>query len=612
MPYTDLKSQIKQAPESPGVYKMSDASRKILYVGKARNLRKRLTSYLRSGLDRKTQVLLGQVTSLEVTLSGSESEALLLEWELIKAHRPRYNILLKDDKSYPYLYFSTDHSSPRIDFYRGVKKDKGRYFGPYPSSGSVRENITLLQKLFKLRTCQDHVFKSRSRPCLQYQIGRCSAPCVNKVSNKAYQEQVNNALLFLEGKNDTVIANITEKMQACAGEKNYEEARVYRDQISHLRALQRSPDAKGTARSVDAIAVAMLGARAIVSVISVRDGRLVGGRLHKPQLSGFEVKEDDILLAFLSQYYLSDVRQTDLPEVLLLATLLPEKTCLEEALSSRWKKKLRVKDNRFSVEHEKEWVDLTKANAAEGLSQWLHAQESVRDQLLKIQALLKLPDSPSLIECFDVSHTGGDQTVASCVVFDGLQMNRQAYRRFNISTKHVAGDDYAAMKEALLRRYKRVLKEQKRLPDVILVDGGKGQLKQAAEVTEELAISGVVLMGISKGPARTEGQEKFFVWRDGAAVSLAVAFSDSSRELFQLIRDEAHRFAITGHRARRSATRIRSTLEDLPGIGKKRRQLLLQHFGGLAELKQASVEQIASVPGIGSALAASIFKALHA
>jgi excinuclease ABC subunit C len=607
--YTDLKGQIQEAPKSPGIYKMADTNEKILYVGKARNLRKRLLSYLRSGLDKKTQLLLGQVASFEVTLASSESEALLLEWELIKEYRPRYNILLKDDKSYPYLFFSTEHASPRIDFVRGPKKEKGRYFGPYPSSGSVRENITLLQKIFKLRTCQDSVFKSRTRPCLQHQIDRCSAPCVAKIKETDYRGQVDNALLFLEGKDDAVIANITEKMQASAKEKQYEQAKLYRDQVSHLRGLQRSPDAKGLGRSMDAIAVSVLAARAVVSVISIRDGRLVGGRLHKPVLSGFESDKETVLAAFLSQYYLNDVRATDIPQSILLATCLKDKECLEQAFSAKWKKKIKIKDNRFSAE--KEWVDLTAANADEGLSQWLHAQESVRQQLQKTQALLGLPEPPALIECFDVSHTGGDQTVASCVVFEGLQMNRKSYRRFNISTKQAAGDDYAAMKEALLRRYKRRLKEQKKLPDIVVVDGGKGQLKQAAEVMDELAITGIVLLGIAKGPARTEGQEKFFRWA-GQAEKLAVAFSDPSRELFQLIRDEAHRFAITGHRARRSSTRIRSTLEDLPGVGKKRRQILLEHFGGLAELKQASAEEIAGVPGIGASLAASIFAALHA
>lgn len=610
MAYTDLKSQIQESPESPGVYQMFSESGKVLYVGKARNLKKRLTSYLRSGLDQKTQVLLGQVESLSVTLCSSESAALLLEWELIKEHQPRYNILLKDDKSYPYLYFSTQHRAPRMDFRRGLKKEKGRYFGPYPSSGSVRENIVLLQKIFKIRTCQDSVFNNRSRPCLQYQINRCSAPCVRKIKDVDYQEQVGDALLFLEGNDNAVIQKITDKMQYASKAHQYEQAMLCRDQIAQLRALQRSPDAKGLSRSMDAVAVAYLGARAIVSVIVVRDGRLVGGRLYKPQLSGFESNHEDILLAFLSQYYLNDVRVTDLPQAILLAHAIEDKLCLQQVLNERWKKKIKIKDTRFA--DEKEWVELSKANAKEGLSQWLHEQDSVLKQLQEIQKLLKLPESPKLIECFDVSHTGGGETVSSCVVFAGLQMNRKAYRRFNISAKVTAGDDYAAMKEALMRRYKRVLKEQKQLPDIVLIDGGKGQLRQAAEVMEELAITGVELLGIAKGPARTEGQEQFFVWKNGSAARLSVAFSNPSRELFQLIRDEAHRFAITGHRARRSSTRIRSTLEDLPGIGKKRRQLLLQHFGGLAELRQASVEQIASVPGIGQSLAAEIFKALHA
>ena len=609
MAYVDLKKQIQEAPESPGVYKMSDQNSKILYVGKARNLRKRLSSYLSLGQDQKTQMLLSQVELLEVTLCSSESAALLLEWELVKEHMPRYNILLKDDKSYPYLYFSTQHPSPRMDFYRGVKKNQGRYFGPYPSSGSVRENITLLQKIFKIRTCQDSVFSHRSRPCLQYQIARCSAPCVGKISAQEYQDQVIDAVLFLEGNDDAVIKKITQKMQIASQDKAYEKAKIYRDQVAQLRALQRSPDAKGLARSLDAIAVSILGARAIVSVIVIREGRLIGSRLYKPQLSGFEVGVEDVLEAFLSQYYLSDIRETDMPPFILLASEITNKICLEQAFSLKWKKKITIKDRRFLIE--KEWVELSQANAKEGLTQWLHAQESVRDQLQKIKTLLKLSELPKRIECFDVSHTGGGETVASCVVFDGLQMDRKAYRRFNISTQHVASDDYAAMKEALARRYRQVLKEQRALPDIIVVDGGKGQLKQAAQVMQDLAITSVELLGIAKGPDRTQGQEQFFHWQ-GSAKQLPIPFSNSARELFQAIRDEAHRFAITGHRARRSSIRIRSTLEDLPGIGKKRRQLLLEYFGGLVELKQASVEQIAAVKGIGSALAVTIFAALHA
>lgn len=609
MAYVDLKTQVQQAPQSPGVYKMADVNGKILYVGKARNLRKRLISYLRAGLDLKTQTLLGQVESLQTTLCNSESAALLLEWELIQAHMPRYNIVFKDNKSYPYLYFSTEHPMPRMDFVRGLRKKTGRYFGPYPSAGSARENITLLQKIFKIRTCQDSVFNNRSRPCLQYQINRCSGPCVGKVSEEAYREQVQEALLFLEGQDEAVIGKITEKMRRASQVHHYELAKIYRDQVAHLRALQRSPDAKGLGRSMDALAVAMLGARAMISVIVVRDGRLVGGSLFKPQLSGFEADPADVLAAFLPQYYLNDVRATDLPDTILLATPIKDKTCLQQALSDHWKRKIGIKDSRFAAE--KEWVELSAANVKEGLSQWLHAQESVQNQLQKIQSLVKLVEPPRLIECFDVSHTGGGETVASCVVFSGLQMDPKAYRRFNISQELIAGDDYAAMKEALRRRYQRQLKEQRPLPDIILVDGGKGQLRQAADVMHELAIAGVELLGISKGPKRTQGQEQYFHWRS-EAVQLAVGFGNPARELLQLIRDEAHRFAITGHRSRRAATRIRSTLEDLPGVGKKRRQLLLQHFGGLDELKQASVDQIASVPGMGPCLAKVIFKALHA
>jgi excinuclease ABC subunit C len=406
-----------------------------------------------------------------------------------------------------------------------------------------------------------------------------------------------------------VIKKITQKMQIASQDKAYEKAKIYRDQVAQLRALQRSPDAKGLARSLDAIAVSILGARAIVSVIVIREGRLIGSRLYKPQLSGFEVGVEDVLEAFLSQYYLSDIRETDMPPFILLASEITNKICLEQAFSLKWKKKITIKDRRFLIE--KEWVELSQANAKEGLTQWLHAQESVRDQLQKIKILLKLSELPKRIECFDVSHTGGGETVASCVVFDGLQMDRKAYRRFNISTQHVASDDYAAMKEALARRYRQVLKEQRVLPDIIVVDGGKGQLKQAAQVMQDLAITGVELLGIAKGPDRTQGQEQFFHWQ-GSAKQLPIPFSNSARELFQAIRDEAHRFAITGHRARRSSIRIRSTLEDLPGIGKKRRQLLLEYFGGLVELKQASVEQIAAVKGIGSALAVTIFAALHA
>lgn len=610
MGFHELKPQIQQAPDSPGVYRMLDNKGAVIYVGKARNLKKRLKSYLSSGLDNKTQALLTRVVTLETTLTSSESEALLLEAETIKRLKPRYNILLKDDKSYPYLYFSTNHDYPRVDFIRGEKKKDGRYFGPYPSAGSVRENITLVQKLFKIRTCRDSYFNSRTRPCLQYQIGRCTAPCVQRVSQDDYKGQVSRALLFLEGKNEAVIESIQADMQQASAAREYEKASQLRDQIAHLRMLQRSPSDEADHQDMDIIAVTQKDGRAVVAVLVLRGGRLMGGRTYRPKLAARAVNDDEVMSAFVMQYYLNEVRGSDLPSRVLLSMSLGDRQCIEQALRHRWSCKVRVVDRNLGRDNS--WVQLAMDNATANLKQWVASGDQVRAELSSLSELLGLSESPECIDCFDVSHTQGEATVASCVVFRGLQMERKLYRRFNISQAVQAGDDYAAMREALQRRYKKLAESDHELPDIVLIDGGAGQLRQAAAVVDDLSLSGITLLGISKGPERNAGQERYWVWVDGSAEVLPVALGNPARRLLQQIRDEAHRFAITGHRKQRDKSRVRSTLEDIPGVGKKRRQVLLQHFGGMAELRKASAEEIASVPGIGAALAVIIFNALHA
>lgn len=603
---TDLKEKVKKLSTRPGIYQMLNARGVILYVGKARNLKSRVGSYFRKNLDSaKTAALMSQVADFEVTITGSENEALLLESNLIKKHRPRYNVLLRDDKSYPYLYLSTHQDFPRLDFYRGAKSLPGRYFGPYPNAGAVRENLALIQKLFKLRQCSDSFFRSRSRPCLQYQIKRCTAPCVSYVTKSEYQVQVAHAILFLEGKNSKIIDALTQKMEAASQALEYEQAAHYRDQLIRLRKLTTKQYITGDKGDIDVIGAAQKMGNVAVSILFIRKGRLIGHRAFFPNTPAGTTLQH-ALNEFIPQYYLSPLRGDAVVERVVMSELLPDRVWIQNALRERLGHKFSITDRR--LEKYRRWQALAKTNAEFALSQHLTEKSSVINRLSALQTALKLPNPISRIECFDVSHTQGELTVASCVVYGEQGALNKDYRRFNI--KGIApGDDYAALNQALKRRYIRLKEEGQALPDMIIIDGGKGQLKQAIDVLEELQVSGVVLLAVAKGPSRKPGFEQLFLAGNEQAIRLP---DDSlALHLIQFIRDEAHRFAITAHRAKRAKKRAKSPLENIEGIGAKRRRDLLRYFGGLQELQKANIAEIAKVPGISEKLAKKIYDTLH-
>lgn len=599
--------EMDQFPINPGIYQMLSVDGTILYVGKARNLRKRLESYFRvTGLPVKTEVLMRQVHDIKTIITANDTEAFLLESNLIKEYRPRYNVLLRDDKSYPYLYLSTHEAVPRLDFYRGTRKEKGRYFGPYPTVGAVRDNLALLQKLFRVRQCSDTFFKNRSRPCLQYQIKRCTAPCVKFALEEEYAQQIEHVILFLEGKSSEVIEQMELQMDKASLQRDYERAAYYRDQIVQLRKLQETQCISGEGGNIDVIAVSINQSVAAVSVLFIRQGLMLGKKVYFPQL-GIASSISEVLSAFITQYYLNEDRlERDPVDKIILSDKLPNKEIIETLLHGYFKRKVTLSDFRGALY--RQWQDMAKTNAQYELLTHLAQKESVLEKLSAIQAAFHLKNAIERIECFDISHTAGEATVASCVVYDKEGAKNKEYRRFNISDITL-GDDYAAMKQALMRRYKKMKMESRVFPDIILIDGGQGQLKQAIEVFEELQLSGIQLIAVSKGPARKPGEEQ--LWLPGRERPMRLAADSSALHLIQFIRDEAHRFAITFHRKKRSDARTHSKLEDIEGVGATRRRDLLRYFGGMQELRDASHIEIAKVPGISSTLAKKIYEFLH-
>ncbi len=602
---SDPKTYLKGLSTKPGVYCMLNTDGQVIYVGKARNLHKRLTSYFRRQLDTKTQSLMQQVALIETTITNTENEALLLEANLIKEYHPRYNVLLRDDKSYPYLYLAIYQKFPRLDFYRGAKKAPGRYFGPFPNAGSVRENLALIQKLFKLRQCNDIFFKNRTRPCLQYQIKRCTAPCVGYVNENDYRQQVDEAILFLEGKNNEVVDKLSRRMEIASEKLDYEDAGYYRDQIVRLRRLQKQQFMMRDNGNIDVIGVSESMGYVGFVVIFIRAGRVIGSKPFFPNMPR-DTNKQDALTAFVSQYYLSPLHHDDLPERIVLSEILEDRLWIQNALSDVLQHKFTISDTKRAPY--KQWQHMAAVNASEALTQHLAMKNTWASKLEAVQIALHLPNIAGRIECFDVSHTQGEATVASCVVFGTEGAIKQDYRRFNI-TGVTPGDDYGALRQALSRRYTRLKEGGGTLPDLLIIDGGIGQLKQAADVLEELQVSGVMLMGVAKGPARKPGQEKIYLW--GRKVEIHLPSDSMALHLIQFIRDEAHRFAIVAHRAKRAKRRLESPLESIEGIGPKRRQDLLKYFGGLQELKKASIDEIAKVPGISQKLAEAIHQALN-
>ncbi|HEY5702167.1 MAG TPA: excinuclease ABC subunit UvrC [Gammaproteobacteria bacterium] len=603
----DPKSFARTLTSRPGVYRMLDSDHKVIYVGKARNLKKRVASYFTRSSQHspKTRVMVNAIAAIEVTVTHTENEALILENNLIKELRPRYNIWFRDDKSYPYLYLSSDQEFPRLSYYRGARRGKGRYFGPYPSAGAARKTVHLIQKLFRLRSCTDSFFANRSRPCLQYQIKRCTAPCVDFISADEYQKDVRHAMMFLEGKNEEVIGALLEPMQEAAEHLDYERAAQYRDQISNLRKVQEHQYITAEKGDIDIIACQLNSGAACVQMLFIRGGLNLGSKSFFPRTT-IGTTEAELLEAFIPQFYIDQSVQRMIPDEILLSHAPEDKELLESVLSEKSGRKISLK-HRLRGERAR-WLEMASENAAIMLKQHLDGKLSQQTRLEELQELLKLDEPIERIECFDISHTQGEATVASCVVFGPQGPVSSDYRRFNIEGI-TAGDDYAAMEQVLTRRYTRVKKEEGRLPDLILIDGGKGQISSAKKVMEELQTGDITLVGVAKGPSRKPGLEALIIARDNKTIRLEQ--SSPVLHLIQNIRDEAHRFAITGHRLRRKKKRNQSSLETIEGVGQKRRQNLIRHFGGLQGIIRAGVEDLAKVPGINKNLARKIYDTFH-
>ena len=600
----NIKAFLNSVTNQPGVYQMLDESGAILYIGKARNLKKRLSSYFSAqSKDVKTHAMLKHVKNIDITVTNTENEALLLECNLIKKHKPHYNVLFRDDKSYPYILITDDYPFPRIEFYRGNKERGGMFFGPFPHATAVREAIHLIEKLFKLRNCTEHYFSGRSRPCMQYQIGRCTGPCAGLISPEEYQEHVRHAALFLSGKNDQVINELTTKMEKAAQALQFELAAQIRDQITQLRAIQARQYVSAEHGDVDVIGLATAAGIACVQLFVIRGGRILGSRAYFPNAPKASSTEE-ILTSFITQHYLS-ANLNDIPKEIILPIKLKEENWLANVLHEKARHKVILSSN---VRGErKKWLEMSTHSAEQSVSNKLLNKANTRERFDAFQQALELPHPPRLIECFDISHNRGEATVGSCVVFNKEGPVKSHYRRFNI-TGVTPGDDIAAMKQALTRHYKRLQSEVESLPDVLLIDGGIPQLNAAKAVLADLNIRSIFLIGVAKGVTRKPGFETLhFV--DGNTVHLP---SDSlALHLIQQIRDEAHRFAITGHRMQRDKKRVTSSLELIPGVGAKRRRELLRYFGGIQAINRASLEEIAKVPGISQALAQRIFTALH-
>ena len=587
-----------------GVYQMYDAGGGLLYVGKARNLKSRVASYFRNrGLNAKTVALVSRIASIEVTVTATEVDALLLEHNLIKSHRPPYNILLRDDKSYPYIFLSSEDRYPRLALHRGPKRRRGRYFGPYPSAGAVRRSLHFLQKVFKVRQCEDSYFRNRSRPCLQYQIDRCTAPCVERVSEDAYREQVDNTALFLEGKNQELMVRLADDMEHAAAELAYEKAAVLRDQLRQLQHVQATQGVEGGSGDLDILAAVTDGGRGCVQVLFVRAARVLGSRTYYPPTRLAETPEA-LLGAFLPQFYLTETRP--LPPELIVNALPEDAETVAEALSLHAGRRVRLRHR--VREARARWLEMAVQTARTNLTAHLAGRQSTQERLQAVQEALELETFPQRMECFDISHSSGEATVASCVVFDAEGPRKADYRRFNIDGIS-GGDDYAALEQALTRRYKRLKGGEGPLPDVLFIDGGKGQVQQALDVLGSLEVAGVMVVGVAKGVTRKAGFETLILGASGIEQQLPP--DSPALHLIQQIRDEAHRFAISGHRARRDKVRRGSRLEEIPGIGAKRRRELLRHFGSARGVANASVEELRKTQGISATMAQQIYDHLH-
>ncbi|MGA0447619.1 MAG: excinuclease ABC subunit UvrC [Pseudohongiellaceae bacterium] len=604
----DHKSFLANLTSRPGVYQMINHEGEVLYVGKARHLKSRVSSYFRaSGLTSKTLAMVNKIHDIRVTVTRGETEALLLEQNLIKSLKPPYNIQLRDDKSYPYILLSEDSEYPRLSFYRGSRRRKGRFFGPYPSANATRETLQLLQKVFRVRQCNDSYFKNRSRPCLQYQIDRCTGPCVNLISPEQYAQDVEYSVMFLQGKSSALTKKLTSSMEQAAEKMEFEKAATVRDQISDLRRIQEQQYVSNQGGDADVLAAAISGSNFVVHVIYVRNGRIIGSKAFFPRLR-LASEPGEVLSAFIAQVYLADDKAANIPPELIVSEPLPDSAQLQTALSFVADKKIRLGERVRG--HRAKWLELARTNAQETLQSKLASKQSMLNRFTSLQENLSLEFTPERIECFDISHTGGEGTVGSCVVFDQGGPVKSDYRRFNVAGI-TPGDDYAAMEQVLDRRFTRLSKGEGKIPGVLLIDGGKGQLTQAKEILEKHQLPEIVLVGIAKGISRRAGQETLFLSSENGYREIAMKTDSPGLHLLQQIRDEAHRFAITGHRQRRSKARRVSNLENIPGLGPKRRRELLTHFGGQQAIMKASQDAIGKVDGISKKLAEIIYAELH-
>lgn len=606
-PSFNAKTFLKNLTSSPGVYRMYDAAGKVIYVGKAKDLKKRVSSYFRKNLPNvKTQALVSHIANIDVTLTHSETEALILENDYIKRYLPRYNVLLRDDKSYPYIFLS-QHRHPRLAYHRGPQREKGQYFGPYPNGGAVRESLHLMQKLFPIRQCDDLYYKARSRPCLQYQLKRCSAPCVGLVADADYQEQVKLATLFLKGKDQQVITSLVAKMEHAAEQQQYEVAAQLRDQIMALRRVAEQQQVSSTSGNMDVIGVHYGSGIACFHLLFIREGKIFGSRSYYPEVP-VATELAEVLRAFMLQFYLNTDVHRALPQEILISEHYEEleelTTVLFEALGKKVAVKTNVRGDRAG------YLRLAQTNASNAVNTRLSHRNTVEQRFLLLEETLELSQPVARMECFDISHTMGESTVASCVVFNREGPQKSEYRHYNIKGI-TPGDDYAAMKQALERRFDKITADAK-IPDIVFIDGGLGQLRMAQEVVNR-KFSGLdnapLLIGVAKGESRKPGLETL-IFGDSEE-SFSLPDDSEALHLIQHIRDESHRFAITGHRNRRQKTRNTSTLESIPGVGPKRRKALLQYLGGLQEVKGASVSELAKVPGISPEMAQTIHDALR-
>ena len=637
MEKTDFNSKefLQNLTSKPGVYRMVDQHNVVIYVGKAKNLKNRVSSYFRdSGLTSKTIVMVRQIQHIEITITNTEGEALLLENNLIKTLKPRYNILLRDDKSYPYIYLSSKDKFPRLTKHRGARSLPGKYYGPYPSAKAVKDSLSFLQKVFPIRQCDDSYFKNRSRACLQYQIKRCSAPCIKHTDKQKfeqnYQSDVKHTQLFLEGKSALLIDALVEKMDLASSQLEYESAGIYRDQIISLRRIQERQHISNEKGDLDVIAIACQSGIACIQVFFIRDGLNLGNKSFFPKNTKNEQAEN-ILNAFLSQYYLNSLAtHRPIPATNLINLPIADQHILDSIFKQQCPHKVHISAN--SRGERKKWIELAVNNAQNTLNSRLSQHAKIVEQFEQLQEVLQLEELPKRIECFDISHSSGEATVASCVVFNHICPVKSDYRRFNIRNI-TAGDDYAAMQQALMRRYKKLQQDfisdelsnthqqEQIYPDILLIDGGKGQVKQAVNVLRELEIYSIQIIGITKGEGRRADLDSLFIAdtiENSSSQLLPVMkgkvilpANSPALHLTQQLRDEAHRFAITSHRSRRAKKRQQSELENISGLGAKRRQLLLKQFGGLTEIKRSGVEDLSTINGISKALAQRIYDYFH-